>query len=37
VGIAETLKPRIVRASPPGIFDPVLKGKGNDMAMPAIE
>lgn len=32
LGIAETLKPKIVRTSPLGIFDPVLKGKGNDMA-----
>jgi molybdate transport system substrate-binding protein len=32
LGIAETLKPRIVRTSPNGIFEPVLKGKGNDMA-----
>jgi molybdate transport system substrate-binding protein len=32
LGIAETLKPRIVRTSPLGIFDPVLKGNGNDMA-----
>jgi molybdate transport system substrate-binding protein len=32
LGIAETLKPRIVRATPNGIFEPVLKGKGNDMA-----
>lgn len=30
--IAETLKPKIVRTSPLGIFEPVLKGKGNDMA-----
>ena len=32
LGIAETLKPKIVRTSPLGIFEPVLKGKGNDMA-----
>jgi molybdate transport system substrate-binding protein len=32
LGIAETLKPRIVRTTPLGIFEPVLKGKGNDMA-----
>ena len=32
LGIADTLKPRIVRTSPLGIFEPVLKGKGNDMA-----
>ena len=32
LGIAETLKSRIVRTSPLGIFDPVLKGKGNDIA-----
>ncbi len=32
LGIAETLKPRIVRTTPNGIFEPVLKGKGNDMA-----
>jgi molybdate transport system substrate-binding protein len=30
LGIAEALKPRIVRTSPNGIFDPVLNGKGND-------
>ncbi len=30
LGIAETLKARIVRTAPNGIFDPVLKGKGND-------
>lgn len=30
MGIAEALKPRIVRTSPTGIFEPVLKGKGND-------
>ena len=30
LGIAATLEPRIVRTSPNGIFDPVLKGKGND-------
>jgi len=32
LGIAETLKPRIMRTTPNGIFEPVLKGKGNDMA-----
>lgn len=32
LGIAETLKPRIVRTTPNGIFEPVLQGKGNDMA-----
>ena len=32
LGIAETLKPKIVRTTPNGIFEPVLKGKGNDMA-----
>lgn len=32
MGIAESLKPRIVRTSPNGIFEPVLKGKGNDIA-----
>lgn len=31
MGIAETLKPKIVRTTPNGIFEPVLKGKGNDM------
>jgi len=30
LGIAESLKPKIVRTSPNGIFDPVLNGKGND-------
>jgi molybdate transport system substrate-binding protein len=30
LGIAETLKAKIVRTSPNGIFDPVLNGKGND-------
>ena len=30
LGIADTLKAKIVRTSPNGIFDPVLKGKGND-------
>lgn len=30
LGIAEALKAKIVRTSPNGIFDPVLKGKGND-------
>lgn len=32
LGIAETLKPKIVRTAPLGIFGPVLKGKGNDIA-----
>jgi molybdate transport system substrate-binding protein len=32
LGIAETLKPKIVRTAPLDIFGPVLKGKGNDMA-----
>lgn len=32
LGVAETLKPKTVRTSPLGIFEPVLKGKGNDMA-----
>jgi molybdate transport system substrate-binding protein len=32
MGIAETLKPKIVRTAPLGIFEPVLKGSGNDMA-----
>ena len=32
LGIAGTLKPKIVRTTPLGIFEPVLKGKGNDMA-----
>ncbi|MBO9648869.1 MAG: substrate-binding domain-containing protein [Variovorax sp.] len=31
LGIAESLKPKIVRTTPNGIFEPVLKGKGNDM------
>jgi len=30
LGIAETLKAKIVRTSPNGIFDPVLNGKSND-------
>lgn len=30
LGIAATVKARIVRTSPNGIFDPVLKGNGND-------
>jgi molybdate transport system substrate-binding protein len=30
LGIAANLKANIVRTSPNGIFDPVLKGKGND-------
>lgn len=32
LGIAETLKAKIVRTAPLDIFKPVLKGKGNDMA-----
>jgi molybdate transport system substrate-binding protein len=32
LGIAETLKLKIVRTAPLGIFEPVLKGKGNDIA-----
>ena len=32
LGIAETLRPKIVRTAPLDIFDPVLKGKGNDIA-----
>jgi molybdate transport system substrate-binding protein len=32
LGIAGTLKPKIVRTTPLGIFEPVLKGKGNDIA-----
>lgn len=32
LGIAGILKPKIVRTTPLGIFEPVLKGKGNDMA-----
>ena len=32
LGIADTLKSKIVRTTPNGIFEPVLKGKGNDMA-----
>jgi len=32
LGIADTLKGKIVRTTPLGIFAPVLKGKGNDMA-----
>jgi molybdate transport system substrate-binding protein len=32
LGIAETLKPKIVRTAPNDIFAPVLKGKGNEMA-----
>jgi molybdate transport system substrate-binding protein len=31
LGIADTLKPKIVRTTPTGIFGPVLAGKGNDM------
>ncbi|HUB16637.1 MAG TPA: substrate-binding domain-containing protein [Acetobacteraceae bacterium] len=40
LGIAESLKPKIVRTSPNGIFEPVLKGHGNDVAagtIPLIE
>ena len=32
LGIADAIKQRIVRTSPLGIFDPVLKGKGDDIA-----
>jgi molybdate transport system substrate-binding protein len=32
LGMAETLKPKIVRTAPLDIFKPVLKGEGNDMA-----
>ena len=32
LGIAEMLKPKIVRTAPLAIFEPVLKGRGNDMA-----
>ncbi|HUC52017.1 MAG TPA: substrate-binding domain-containing protein [Xanthobacteraceae bacterium] len=32
LGIAETLRPKIVRTAPLAIFEPVLKGRGNDMA-----
>ena len=32
LGIAETLKPKIVRTAPLAIFGPVLKGNGNDIA-----
>lgn len=32
LGIAKTLKPKIVRTSPLEIFEPVLKGNGNDIA-----
>jgi molybdate transport system substrate-binding protein len=31
LGIADTLKPKIMRTAPNDIFEPVLKGKGNDM------
>ena len=31
LGIAERLKPKIVRTTPNGIFEPVLKGNGNDL------
>lgn len=30
LGIADTVKTKVVRTSPNGIFDPVLNGKGND-------
>jgi molybdate transport system substrate-binding protein len=30
LGVADTLKAKIVRTSPSGIFDPVLNGSGND-------
>jgi molybdate transport system substrate-binding protein len=32
LGIAETVKPKVVRTAPLAIFEPVLKGKGNDLA-----
>jgi molybdate transport system substrate-binding protein len=32
LGIAEILKSKIIRTSPNGIFEPLLKGKGNDIA-----
>lgn len=32
LGIAEILKPKIVRTAPTEIFEPVLKGTGNDVA-----
>lgn len=32
LGIAEAVRPKIVRTAPLDIFDPVLKGKGNDIA-----
>lgn len=32
LGIADALKPRVVRTAPLDIFKPVLKGKGNDLA-----
>jgi molybdate transport system substrate-binding protein len=32
LGVAEMLKPKIVRTAPLNIFEPVLKGKGNDIA-----
>lgn len=31
LGIAETLKAKIIRTTPNGIFEPVLKGKGDDI------
>ncbi|WP_233866823.1 molybdate ABC transporter substrate-binding protein [Paraburkholderia adhaesiva] len=40
LGIAETLKPKILRTTPNGIFEPVLEGKGNDVVagtIPLIE
>jgi len=32
LGIADVLKPKIVRTAPLDIFEPVLKGKGNEIA-----
>lgn len=32
LGIADALKPKIVRTAPLDIFKPVLNGKGNDLA-----
>jgi len=32
LGIAKILEPKIVRTSPTGIFEPILKGNGNDVA-----
>ena len=31
LGIAEVLKPKFVRTTPDGIFEPVLKGNGDDI------